>query len=193
MITKISKIFKQSLFAVCTILLATAAASCSNDDDNSVKLSFNPSSVSLFAGSSADVKVAGGSGNYTVKSSNDAVAKATVAQSTVTVTGVKAGKVMLFVTDATNKVSKTLSVTVNDKVSALSLDKTSVSCAVGTNTEIAVKNGTAPYTATSSNEKVAKATVSGSTVTVTSVAAGTATITVKDKNGLSGTISVIVK
>ncbi len=192
MITKISKIFKQSLLAVCTILLATAAASCSNDD-NSVKLSFNPSSVSLFAGSLADVKVAGGSGNYTVKSSNDAVAKATVAKSTVTVTGVKAGKVMLFVTDATNKVSKTLSVTVSDKVSALSLDKTSVSCAAGTNTEIAVKNGTAPYTATSSNEKVAKATASGSTVTVTSVAAGTATITVKDKNGLSGTISVIVK
>ncbi len=189
----ISKICKSSILAVCALLLAVVAASCSNDDGNSVTLRFNPSSVSVFVGGSSDVKVSGGSAKYMVKSGDETIAKASVKDSTITVNGVKAGKTMLLVTDTAYKVSKVLSVTVIDKASALLFDKTSVSEKVGVKTEIVVKNGAAPFTATSSDEKIATATVSGSTVTVNAVAVGTATIKVCDKNGLSGTISVTVK
>ncbi len=190
----ISNFFKAVAFAALAVVSAASFVSCNNDDDTpSVTLKFNPSSVAVKVGETATAVVSGGSGNYTIKAGDATVATATVASSNITVTGVKAGKTVLLVTDATNKVSKTLSVTVSEKLSGLNFDKTSVSAAVGKTAEVTISNGTAPYTVTSSDEKVCTATISDKKITITAVKAGTATVTVKDSKGLTGSISVTVK
>lgn len=190
----ISNFFKAAAFAALAVVSAASFVSCNNDDDTpSVTLNFNPSSVGVKVGETATVVVSGGSGNYTVKTGDATVATAEVSQSNITVTGVKAGKTLLLVTDATNKVSKTLSVTVSDAISGLNFDKTSASISVGKTADVTVSNGTAPYTVASSDEKVCTATISDKKITIKAVKAGTATITVKDSKGLTGSISVTVK
>ena len=63
---------------------------------------------------------------------------------------------------------------------------------VGFTVSNATAGGLAPYTATSSSDATATASVSGSTVTVEGVAAGAATITVTDALGASDTYAVTV-
>lgn len=58
---------------------------------------------------------------------------------------------------------------------------------------VTVSGGTAPYTITSSDVKIASAKVDNSTITVTGVKNGSATIMVTDKNNISGKIAVVVK
>lgn len=189
----ISNFFKAVAFAALAMVSAASFVSCDNDDTPSVTLKFNPSSVAVKVGETATATVSGGSGNYTVKAGDATVATATMSKSNITVTGVKAGKTVLLVTDATNKVSKTLSVTVSDKISGLNFDKTTATVSVGKTAEVTISNGTVPYTVTSSDEKVCTATVSDKKITIMAVKAGTATITVKDSKGLTGSISVTVK
>ena len=82
-------------------------ASCSDDDDNTPAIKFNPSTVSVAVGGTQNVKVAGGDGTYTAKSSDDKTATVTVDKATITVKGVKAGKATVLVTD-----SKSLAMTI---------------------------------------------------------------------------------
>lgn len=64
---------------------------------------------------------------------------------------------------------------------------------VGKAATVIVSAGTKPYTAATSDSKIATAKVSADTVSITGVAKGTAIITVTDKNKIVGTLSVTVK
>lgn len=57
---------------------------------------------------------------------------------------------------------------------------------------VTVENGTAPYTATSSNGDVAIVAVDGNTIIITGVNEGVASVTVTDKNKMEGRIPVQV-
>lgn len=81
----------------------------------------------------------------------------------------------------------------DDDDKKLKLSSSSVTVEVEKTSDITVSGGTAPYTAKSSDDKIASVTVSQSKITVKGVKAGNATITVADKKKNSGKISVTVK
>lgn len=68
-----------------------------------------------------------------------------------------------------------------------------VTVEVAKTSDVTVSGGAAPYTAKSSADKVATATVSKNKITIKGVEAGNATITVTDKDKNSAQIAVTVK
>lgn len=185
------KFIKLAVAMLCCMFAMTVASCDKDDDETPSAFKFNPAKVEVAVGESANVTVNGGTEPYTVASSDVKIATVTVSKNTITVTGVKEGKVTLNVSDKNKKVGM-IAVTVK-KASALELDKKAVNVAVGKEETITVKNGTAPYTATAKDVSIATVSVKDGKITVKGVKAGTTTITVTDKNKLNGTISVTVK
>lgn len=175
---------------LCCGALSLMAVSCDKDDKPSLK--FSPDKTTVAVGATATVTVSGGAEAYTVTSGDMKTATVTVNKNVITVTGVKAGKTTVQVVDK-NKMSGQFTVTVTEKATALSFDKTAVSVGVGKEDVVTVKSGTAPYTATVKEAGIATATVADGKITVKGVKVGSTTITVTDKDKLSGTITVTVK
>lgn len=164
-------------------------ASCEKDDEK--KLKFSSSTVTVEVGKTSDVTVSGGAAPYTPKSSADKVASATVSKNTITIKGVAAGNATITITDK-DKNTGTVSVTVKD-AAGLDFDKKQVEVAIGKEEVVTIKGGTAPYTVTPKDTKIATTTEKDGKITVKGVAAGTTTITVTDKDKKTGTVSVTVK
>lgn len=191
------KMERKNFFKIATMsvaaLFAVTLASCSDDDDDKKSgIRCNPSSLSIEVGKTADVKLAGGTEAYTVKSTDEKTATATVNKSTVTVTGVKEGKATLTITDA-KKLSVSLPVTVTAKTADVTLDKTAAEVGVGKTAEVNVQSGTSPYSVSVKDTKIATAGVKGTKVTIKGLKAGTTTVTVSDKNKKTADIAVTVK
>lgn len=108
---KKNKFMKMMAAAFCA-LFAMAMVSCSDDDDTN-GIHCNPGKVEVEVGKTQTVALSNGTEAYTVKSSDEATAKATVEKSTMTVSGIKEGKCTIVVTD-----SKKLTASVNVTVKA---------------------------------------------------------------------------
>lgn len=172
--------------------LAMSFTSCNKNDGPTKSIKCNPSTVSIEVGKTADVELTGGTEAYTVKSSDDETATATVNKSTITVTGVKEGNATINITDA-NKLLAALPVTVTAKTEDITLDKDSAEVSVGETVDVAIKTGTSPFSAVSNDTKIATVSVNDKTVTIKGEEAGSTTVTITDKNEKTATITVTVK
>lgn len=180
--------FMKIMAAAFCALFAVIMTSCDDDDDNGIHC--NPGKVEVEVGKTQTVTLSNGTEAYTVKSSDETIAKATVEKSTMTVSGVKEGKCTIMVTDS-KKLTAAVNITV--KAAGLTFSKTSIEVAKDKEATITVSDGTAPYTATSKDTKVATVSVKDNTVVVKGVKAGKTTVTVTDKNKKTGTVAITVK
>lgn len=173
------KFLKYALPFIAAVLTFTFA-SCSDDDDDS-GLRCNPSRVAVEVGSTMRVKVSGGTKPYTATSGNTAVVTIKVEKDSVYVTGVKEGTAAITIKDA-GKLTTTLSVTVKAKAADLTLSKTSATAAVGKQDTVLIKSGTAPYTISVKDSKIAVATIKDTKAIIKGLKVGSTVVTVTDKN-----------
>ena len=141
------------------------------------------------------VRLTGGSGTYTVTSSNQSVATATLEAlevgGNITVHAVSAGTVTITLKDTKTGDQITMEVSV---FAPLVLAKSVLHLYPNFNREsVRITSGNGSYTAVSSNSSVATAMIDGSSVKITAIKKGTATITVTDaQSGLTATVEVTV-
>ncbi len=77
-----------------------------NDDDDDKNLSFNQSATEMILNTKEAVKVSGGELAYTVKVTDETIAKATVDKDVITIEALKAGSTEITVTDKNKKTGK---------------------------------------------------------------------------------------
>ena len=182
--------FTMAFFAC---VLAVAMGSCDKNDDPKVPdLKCTPSKVEVAPGKTATVTVSGGTAPFTVTSSNTKIATAKADKNTITITGLKDGTATMLISDS-KKLTGKIPVVVKAAASGLDFDKKSVSVTVGKEEAVTVKDGSAPYTATAKDTKIATATVKDGKIIIKGVKAGSTSVTVTDKNKKTGTISVTGK
>ncbi len=157
-------------------------------------LTVEKAAVEVEEGAEISVAVAGGSLKYSVASADEKIAKAGLKEDKVVITGVKAGKVKVTVTDTKTKKTAEITVTVKAKtgtatkkvaVTGITLNKTKFVLAEGKTVE--VKATVTPENATdktvvwtSSKPAVAKVDANGK---ITTIKAGKTTIKATTKDG----------
>ncbi|GIJ97603.1 hypothetical protein CAPN001_21720 [Capnocytophaga stomatis] len=154
------------------------------------KLSLSKSELVVRTNGSEVLSVVG-SGQYVVKSSDEAIAKATLSGNKITVKSGKAGSATVSVTDVkTGKASDVKVVVLAD----VSLSKREVTLERGKeNQEVVINSGSGEYTVSSANSNVATASISGGKLIIRGVSQGTTQITVKDsKTGKVAEVRVVV-
>lgn len=91
------------------------------------------------------------------------------------------------------KLTGNVPVMVKDMASELDFDKKSISVTAGKEETVTVKGGSAPFTATAKDTKIATVTIKDGKIIIKGVKAGSTSVTVTDKDKKAGTISVTVK
>ena len=157
-----------------------------------------PSSITVAIGSAwaQTYSIGGGTGPYTVTSSNTLIATVAMAGNNFIVTGMSAGTTNILIRDsagATMNVS--VSVAVASSLPLYTTAPPSLTLGigpVGADQPYLVGGGTGPYTATSDNSNVAAVSLQGVNLTITGLTAGTASIFVRDSAGTIVTLRVTV-
>ncbi|MFJ1473668.1 leucine-rich repeat domain-containing protein [Capnocytophaga cynodegmi] len=184
---------KIKVFLGLMLMVSVMFVSCGKDDNkveppviHEIKVENN--ALTILEGESKTIKIVSGNGGYQLKSDNDNVA-VTEKEGVITITGQKAGKSTISVTDSKGK-KVSISVTIN----ALVLDKVEVSLQKAEKAIVVILSGSGIYSVASDNEPIATAELSGTNITITAIADGTATITVTDtKTNKAQHVKVIVK
>ena len=148
--------FTMAFFAC---VLAVTMGSCDKNDDPKVPdLKCTPSKVEVAPGKTATVTVSGGTAPFTVTSSDSKIATAKADKNTITITGVKNGTATILISDS-KKLTGKVPVMVKDMASELDFDKKSISVTAGKEETVTVKGGSAPFTATAKDTKIATVTI----------------------------------
>ncbi|MFZ6688595.1 beta strand repeat-containing protein [Undibacterium sp. SXout11W] len=134
---------------------------------------------------SSTFTIGGGSQLYSISSSNNSVATASINGNSFIISGMNAGSASVTVTDtAGNTVVISVTVAGSSTTPLFTTAPSAVTLSAGgASTTYVVSGGTAPYTAVSSNTSVLTSTISGSNMQLTGVASGSATVTIKDATG----------
>jgi len=185
----------KKLFATVVLCCLTALtlSSCSDAENggNFDGLLISPSKMELAPEDADTALVIGGHAPFTVTLTDETVASAFIKGDSLFVTGLKAGKAIVTVTDSL-QFSGHVSVNVLAPDS-LAFDIDSVSIGISETDSVTIMDGQAPYEALSADPAVATATVDGDRIAVLGIAAGNTTISVSDKNGKKGLIAVVVE
>ncbi|MES2041697.1 MAG: hypothetical protein V4495_28100 [Pseudomonadota bacterium] len=152
-----------------------------------------PSAVTIAVGASPAYQIGGGTAPYSVTSSNVSVATATLTGSSFIITAVATGSANIVVKDAAGGIATiVVSVGSGATVNLYTSAPSAISIAPLAAPVYLIGGGTAPYTATSSDVRVATVVVSGSSMTITGVGPGTATVRLVDSVGAAISVSVTV-
>ena len=149
----------------------------------------NPNTFNMTVSSSVTSTVSGGMAPYTVASSNDSVATASVSGDTVTINALAPGEATITVSDQLGQTFD-ISVTV---YSGVVVNPSTMNLYVSQTQTVTVSGGMEPYTVSVDNADVVNAELSGSTLTLTGLAQGTATVTVTDALNQTATVTVNVQ
>ena len=151
-----------------------------------------PSSITVAIGSAwaQTYSIDGGTGPYTVTSGNTLVATVAMAGNNYIVTGVSAGTTNILIRDSAGATMNVSVTTVSPGLTTTA--PPSVTIAIGSTQTYAVRGGTGPYTATSSNASVAFASLVGDSLTVTGITAGSANVFISDSQGATVNVAVTV-
>lgn len=168
----------------------------SGSDQSASLYTTAPENFFLPSNSSASYRIAGGLAPYTVTSANADIADASVDASGVLTVRSKGivGKAVLNIRDAKGSlVVVTANVTGDSAVPLYTTAPSSISIGLGEAPTYTIQGGIGPFTATSSNGSVAKASVTGSTLTVTGLSAGVADVVIFDSTGASVKVTATVQ
>jgi hypothetical protein len=156
-----------------------------------------PTAVSLVPASTATYTVGGGTGPYTITSSNASVASvpSTPVTSSFTVTAGTAGSSNLLIVDAVGA-KLTIAVTVSTAtVTPVSILPGDMTGAVGDTLNFVISGGTAPYSVSNGNPSIASVSPSsvsnsGGVVTAQLLNQGATIVTVIDAQGVTNKITI---
>lgn len=160
---------------------------------NDALFSTAASDISIAVGGTASYKVGGGTTLYSVGSSDESIAKATIVGNDLTILGLAPGKATIIVKDSTNG---SLTITANvGSTTVIPLFTTSGADIVllpNTTPTFTIGGGRAPYSASSTNKSVVDPSVAGTTLSIKGVAAGSAKVLVTDAVGAQVTINATI-
>lgn len=153
-----------------------------------------PSTISMAIGKQNSFTISGGKAPYTVSSSNNNVATASLLGSLITISSVASGSAQVVIFDATGtSVSITTAVAPTDTtVSLYSTATNAISLSVGTTSTYTIGGGTPPYSVSSNNINVAIASNNTNSLKITGLNKGNALISVFDSQGTSISISTTI-
>jgi hypothetical protein len=155
-----------------------------------------PAALNMGAGTTATYQVGGGTSPYSASSSDNRVATVSASYGSITITGVSLGTATLQISDAASG-SKTISVKVDNGGAVPTpffvAAPSPLTMGAATTANYAVGGGTLPYSASSSDNRVATASVtSAGVLTINALAVGTANLLIGDALGASKPITVTV-
>ncbi len=142
------------------------------------KLAVDKTEITTKTSGNEIINILAGSGQYIAKSSDESVAKVTVAGNKATVTTAKAGEAIITITDSKTGNVSDVKITV---IADVSLSKNEITLEKGKeNREISINSGSGQYTATSNNQNVVTVSISEEKLIIKAIGQGTAQILVKD-------------
>ena len=153
-------------------------------------LTLERTTLTINAGTTADVAIIAGNGNYTLQVADNSKATATIVGNKVRIEGKAAGTTKVIVKDGQNKTAE-ITVTVN--AFSLTLERTTLTINAGATAEVAITAGNDNYTVQVADNSKATATIVGDKVRIEGKAAGTTKVTVKDSQNKTAEITVTVK
>jgi hypothetical protein len=172
-----------ALVSMITIIVVSAGSAWA-------ALSTSTANVSVMAGASQSVTITGGTGFYSITSSDTGVAEAFISNNAgdqAKITGISLGNAVVTIEDSAGDTA-----TISVQVSGITFSQNSVAVTPQTSVTLTILTGSAFYQIDSSDDQVATAVESKGVITITGVSSGTAVITVLDSNQSIATIDVTV-
>ena len=156
---------------------------------NAFSLTLERTTLTINAGTTAEVAITAGNGNYTLQVADNSKVTASVVNNKVRIEGKAAGTTKVTVKDSQNKTAE-ITVTINPF--NLSLERNALTINVGTTAEVAIFSGNGGYTVQVADNSKVTASVVNNKVRIEGKAAGTTKVTVKDSQNKTAEISVTV-
>ena len=153
-------------------------------------LSLERTALTINAGTTAEVTITAGNGNYTLQVADNSKVTASVVNNKVRIEAKAAGTTKVTVKDSQNKTAE-ITVTVN--AFSLTLERNAVEVNADAAVEVAITAGNGNYTVQVADNSKATATIVGDKVRIEGKAAGTTKVTVKDSQNKTAEITVTVK
>ena len=152
-------------------------------------LSLERTALTINAGTTAEVAITAGNGNYTVQVADNSKVTASVVNNKVRIEAKAAGTTKVTVKDSQNKTAE-ITVTVN--AFSLTLERNAVEVNADAAVEVAITAGNGNYTLQVADNSKATATIVGDKVRIEGKAAGTTKVTVKDSQNKTAEITVTI-
>ena len=156
---------------------------------NAFSLTLERTTLTINAGTTAEVAITAGNGNYTVQVADNSKVTASVVNNKVRIEAKAAGTTKVTVKDSQNKTAE-ITVTVN--AFSLTLERNAVEVNADAAVEVAITAGNGNYTLQVADNSKATATIVGDKVRIEGKAAGTTKVTVKDSQNKTAEITVTI-